>query len=297
MIIDYVALSHGRLEYSRNNTLSATQQAKPANKKGLIQSRASKIRNSNDGMLIADKYTGLTPKSFTIDNKAFERRFEKRNDSPIQASSPWLEHAREEIEIDGRPTYAFLMERSQIKRGRGAPLPRGKADTDYMKIVLVDVESSEKIEQIDLTPADCQRLVKLKPSHMSGHQQLMTIEEISKGTAQMFDTTQQELLKKVGGFERNEDVWRSILRNVIYDYSEDVFKFNVWNICEGKETPKSNANKSLSIKSKLNSSSKKPRVNMLNSAQIVADQLDADSNLDPVECDMQPRGADSKVDG
>lgn len=68
--------------------------------------------------------------------------------------------------VGGKLSLAILMEKSQSRRSR-APIPRGKTDADFFKIVLVDCDTNEKIEQVDLTPNACVRLLKLKPEDMS----------------------------------------------------------------------------------------------------------------------------------
>ena len=92
---------------------------------------------------------------------------------------------------------------------------------------------------------------------MTGQRQLMSIEEIRQAMESRVKTFSQDEMAIQSSFERNEENWRSILKNTGYDRVDNLVRFDVWSICEFKDS-NSRGKISLSIKSKLNSSRSRP---------------------------------------
>ena len=53
-----------------------------------------------------------------------------------------------------------------------------------------------------------------------------------RGSAQIFDRTQTDLLRSSCSYLRNKAAWITILKNVCYDEQSQEIKFDVWSICQ-----------------------------------------------------------------
>ena len=53
-----------------------------------------------------------------------------------------------------------------------------------------------------------------------------------------YSTTQLDLLRESSAYERNELEWQLVLENVVYADRENTVKFDLWNLCQARGSPK-----------------------------------------------------------
>ena len=115
-----------------------------------------------------------------------------------------------------------------------APLPSSPDDSKFYKIVVVGSMTSETLGELTLSVQACQALLKLDSEKdlQVNHSAYLSLQDIMRGSAQILDRTQTDLLRSSCSYLRNKAAWNTILKNVSYDEHSQEIKFDVWSICQ-----------------------------------------------------------------
>ena len=95
--------------------------------------------------------------------------------------------------------------KQRIGRSR-APLPTGKTDNEWYKIIIQDSDSSQRLKEIQLTPQAANLLLNAKPSDIPiNGSAIVSIQDLVKN--RMFDATQIDALKHASSYQLNVYGW------------------------------------------------------------------------------------------